>query len=179
MQEVLDDIKITTDSAIPPLQKLEHAMHPLVAFVVMPIFALANAGVVLSGDLATAFASPVALGIIFGLIVGKVCGIVGFVFLFERLKIVKLPKTMSYLHLTGVAFLAAIGFTMSLFITALAFENETYILQAKIGILSASFIAGLIGYFLLNFSLSKTPSTEEELFPAEEEKIEDWVLGRK
>ncbi|WP_086047955.1 Na+/H+ antiporter NhaA [Hugenholtzia roseola] len=179
MQEVLDDIKITTDSAIPPLQKLEHAMHPLVAFVVMPIFALANAGVALSGDIGAAFKSPVALGVMFGLILGKVVGIVGFVFLFEKLKIVKLPKSLTYLHLIGVAFLAAIGFTMSLFITSLAFENETYILQAKIGILSASFIAGLIGYFILKFSLAKPSNLDDDTPSAKEEKMEDWALEGK
>ncbi|MCC5945717.1 MAG: Na+/H+ antiporter NhaA [Bernardetiaceae bacterium] len=156
MQEVLDDIKITTDSAIPPLQKLEHAMHPMVAFVVMPIFALANAGVSFSGFTFGALSNPIPAGIIMGLLLGKTIGIVAFVFITNKIGIVKLPTGMTYLHLLGVALLAAIGFTMSLFITSLAFNNPDYITEAKIGILLASFVAGILGYFILKFSLKPT-----------------------
>lgn len=149
-QKILDEISATTKAALTPLQKLEHSLHPLVAFVIMPIFALANAGVSLSGDLIGNLSSPVSLGIIFGLLFGKVVGIMGGVLLFVKLKIVQLPKGLNMMHILGVSFLAAIGFTMSLFITTLAFQDATYQIQAKIGILFASIIAGLVGYFILN-----------------------------
>jgi Na+:H+ antiporter, NhaA family len=148
-QKILDEIKYTTSSALTPLQKLEHSLHPLVAFIVMPVFALANAGVSLSGDILENLTSKVALGVGLGLIIGKVAGILGSVYLAVKLRITKLPKDVTFLHMTGVAFLAGIGFTMSLFITSLAFTDELYILQAKIGILSASLIAGITGYVIL------------------------------
>ncbi len=153
MQEILDDIKITTDSVIPPLQRLEHSMHNVVAFVVMPVFALANAGVSLGNITLSALSSPIPLGIMLGLLLGKTVGIVGFVFIFNKTGIVKLPSNMSYVQLLGVAMLAAIGFTMSLFITSLAFENPAQIVQAKIAILLASLVAGLLGFLTLHLSL--------------------------
>jgi len=149
-QKILDEIGATTQAALTPLQKLEHSLHPLVAFVIMPIFALANAGVSLSGDLMGNLSSPVSLGIIFGLLFGKVFGIMGGVYLFTKLKIVQLPKGLTMVHMLGVSFLAAIGFTMSLFITTLAFQDANYQIQAKIGILFASIIAGVAGYLILN-----------------------------
>lgn len=148
-QTILNKIERTTNAVIPPLQKLEHALHPLVAFVVIPLFALANAGVSFSGNLFESITSSVSLGVGLGLIGGKVLGIVGSIYVFEKLKLVRLPQSMNYRNLTGVAFLAAIGFTMSLFITSLAFENEAYAYQAKLGIFSASFLAGITGYAIL------------------------------
>lgn len=159
-QRILDEIKATTDSALTPLQKLEHTMHPLVAFLIMPIFALANAGVNLSGDLMGNLTSPVSLGIIFGLIFGKVGGIMGAVFIFTKLKIVTLPAGIRMRHMLGVSFLAAIGFTMSLFITSLAFTTPEYELQAKIGILAASLISGILGFTILN-KTCKAPEGKE------------------
>ncbi len=148
-QLILNKIERTTHAVIPPLQKLEHALHPVVAFGVIPIFALANAGVSFSGNIVDALTSTVSTGVAIGLIAGKVLGIVGFVFIFEKLKLVQLPPSMNYKNLTGVAFLAAIGFTMSLFITSLAFENEAYMYQAKLGIFSASLLAGITGFVIL------------------------------
>ncbi len=148
-QAVLDQIKETTSAAISPLQKLEHALHTMVAFLVMPVFALANAGITFSGSITEALLSPVTMGVMAGLLVGKVAGILGFVYLFDKIKILSLPKVLNYRLLTGAAFLAAIGFTMSLFITSLAFTSETYTYQAKIGILLASLVAGLAGDFIL------------------------------
>ncbi|MGF1532198.1 MAG: Na+/H+ antiporter NhaA [Bernardetiaceae bacterium] len=155
MQEVLDQIKLATDAAIPPLQKLEHGMHGLVAFVVMPIFALANAGVALSGDIGDILSTPISLGVLLGLVIGKTTGIVGFVFAFEKIGLIQRPSGMGYTQLLGLACLAGIGFTMSLFITSLAFESELYIRQAKIAILLASLVAGVAGYLLLRFSAPK------------------------
>jgi NhaA family Na+:H+ antiporter len=115
----------------------------------MPIFALANAGVSFSGDVAAALSSPITLGVGLGLLLGKVTGILGFVLFFKWLGWVQLPPSMSLRHLTGGAFLAGIGFTMSLFITSLAFEQADQLYQAKMGILIASLFTGLIGYSLL------------------------------
>ena len=138
-----------TEDATPPLQRLEHALHPFVNFVILPIFAFANAGVSLGDTSFDAVLSPVLLGVVIGLILGKFTGVILFSKLMVWLKIAALPKNVKWKHVYGIGFLAAIGFTMSLFITDLAFENETYMAQAKIGILLASFIAGIIGYFYL------------------------------
>lgn len=138
-----------TEDATPPLQRLEHALYPFVSFVVLPIFAFANAGVSLGSTSFDAILSPVTFGVIFGLIFGKLLGIVLFSRLMVWFKLASLPHKVKWKHVYGIGFLAAIGFTMSLFITELAFENEDYLAQAKIGILSASLIAGFIGYFYL------------------------------
>lgn len=151
-QVILDKIERTTHAVVPPLQKLEHSLHPLVAFGVIPIFALANAGVSFSGNLVESITSSVSLGVGLGLIGGKVLGILGFIYFFEKLKLVQLPPSMNYKNLTGAAFLAAIGFTMSLFITSLAFENPAYVYQAKLGIFAASLAAGITGYAILRYS---------------------------
>ena len=146
---VLEAVKKDTNSAIPPLQRLEHAMQPFVTFIVLPIFALANAGVSLGVDVQEIFSSNVALGVGLGLLAGKVIGIVGITFLLVKLKIATFPQGMNVKNLVGIAFLAAIGFTMSLFITSLAFTHEIYMTQAKIGIFAASILGGVIGYFIL------------------------------
>jgi len=138
-----------TEDATPPLQRLEHALHPFVSFVVLPIFAFANAGVSLGETSFDSFLSPVMIGVVGGLIFGKFIGVVLFSRLMVWFKIADLPKKVKWKHVYGIGFLAAIGFTMSLFITDLAFENENYMSQAKIGILMASSIAGIIGYFYL------------------------------
>lgn len=146
---VLETVKKDTNRAIPPLQLLEHAMHPFVTFFVLPIFALANAGVSLAVDVQELFSSNVAFGVGIGLLAGKVIGIVGFTFLLVKLKIATFPDGMNLKNLVGTGFLAAIGFTMSLFITSLAFTNEVYMTQAKIGIFVASLLGGVIGYIIL------------------------------
>ncbi|WP_037321524.1 Na+/H+ antiporter NhaA [Salegentibacter sp. Hel_I_6] len=138
-----------TEDATPPLQRLEHALHPFVSFVVLPIFAFANAGVSLNETSLDSILSPVTTGVSVGLIFGKIFGIVLLSRLMVWFKIASLPEKVKWKHVYGIGFLAAIGFTMSLFITELAFANENYISQAKIGILLASLIAGLIGYFYL------------------------------
>lgn len=145
----LEIIKDDTNCAIPPLQRLEHAMHPFVTFVVLPIFALANAGVSLSIDIQELFSNNVALGVSLGLLAGKVIGILGITWLLVKLKVAPFPEGMNMRNLTGISFLASIGFTMSLFITSLAFTNEVHISQAKIGIFAASIIGGIVGYFIL------------------------------
>lgn len=147
---ILERLSTDTKKAITPLQRLEHAMYPLVAFFVIPLFALANAGVTfLDIDLNTLLETNIALGVALGLLLGKTIGIVGFTWISMKLKIASLPTGMNIKNLFGLALLASIGFTMSLFITQLAFDSEIYRTQAKIGIFVASIIGGISGYFIL------------------------------
>lgn len=145
----LEIIKKDTNCAIPPLQRLEHAMHPIVTFIVLPIFALANAGVSVNVDVQELFSTNVALGVSLGLLGGKVIGIVGITWLLVKLRIAPFPEGMNMRNLFGISFLASIGFTMSLFISSLAFTDEIIITQAKIGIFTASIIGGIVGFFIL------------------------------
>lgn len=152
---VLEKIKVGTNMALPPLQRLEHTMHPFVTFFVIPVFALANAGVALDMNVEELLASSVFYGVALGLIGGKVLGVTGFTYLFVKLKIAKFPEGMNLKNLIGIGFLASIGFTMSLFITSLAFKHEMLSIEAKIGIFAASIIGGVIGYLILKNSSSK------------------------
>ncbi len=148
--EILDELKKDTNEAIPPLQKLEHAMHPAVTFIILPIFAIANAGVsLLDIDPEILLSTNVMLGVALGLLFGKVIGVVGFTWLAAKLKIAQFPTGMNLRNLFGLGLLAAIGFTMSLFVTSLAFSHQEYVMQAKIGIFSASIIGGVLGYLVL------------------------------
>jgi NhaA family Na+:H+ antiporter len=147
---LLEEMRILSKQAMTPLQRLEHRLHPLVTFIIMPVFAFANAGVTFNNSIASEMLSPVALGVILGLVIGKVIGVVGVSLLLIQLKIANLPNGMNQRHLIGVGFLASIGFTMSLFVTSLAFEDKTFMLQAKIGIFAASFVGGILGYLILN-----------------------------
>lgn len=157
---VLEKINEATNAATPPLQILEHAMHPVVTFVIIPIFAIANAGVSLYIDPNSLFDTNIALGVALGLLIGKVVGVVGFTAVFIKLKIAELPAGMNIRNLLGVGFLTSIGFTMSLFVTSLAFSHEEYQTQAKIGIFAASLIGGIIGYMILNKDSKKTQNDE-------------------
>lgn len=154
---ILEDVKNDTDCAIPPLQRLEHALHPFVTFVIIPVFAVANAGVsVLDIEFEQLFSNNVAIGVGLGLLVGKVVGIVGFTLLLVKLKIAPFPAGMNLKNLFGVSLLASIGFTMSLFITSLAFVHQEYMVQAKIGIFVASIIGGVLGYIILKAQSAKS-----------------------
>lgn len=147
--EILEEIKSTSSEAETPLQKLEKALNPIVSFLVLPLFALANAGIHLHGEVGQVLLNPISLGIGAGLILGKSIGIVSISRLLVALKLAKLPDAVNWNQLYGVAFLAGIGFTMSLFINELAFVNEEFIYTAKIGILFSSLIAGIIGSIIL------------------------------
>lgn len=159
---VLEDMRIVTKDAMTPLQRLEHRMHPFVSFVIMPVFALANAGVTFSNDIFAEVTSNVTLGVAVGLIFGKVLGVFGISMAVIKLKIANMPEGLTSRHLFGVGFLAAIGFTMSLFVTNLAFTGPTpelvaeHQLQAKLGIFMASLIAGVIGFIILKNIKPKT-----------------------
>ncbi|MGH7230872.1 MAG: Na+/H+ antiporter NhaA, partial [Nitrospiraceae bacterium] len=146
-EAVLGEIEELTRMTEAPLERLERIVHPWVSYLVLPLFALANAGVALSGDmLRDALASPLTLGIAAGLLIGKPAGIVGFSLLAVRAGFATLSKEITWSHVIGVGILGGIGFTVSLFITGLAFEDQQLRAQAKVGILAASLVAGLIGY---------------------------------
>ncbi|KIO76733.1 Na(+)/H(+) antiporter NhaA [Pedobacter lusitanus] len=145
----IEQVKQLTLAAETPLQKIEYALHPWVAFVIMPLFALANAGIVIGADFFTALVNPVSIGVISGLIIGKFAGVLLFTWLMVKTKLAQLPDQANWKHITGVALLAGVGFTMSLFISNLAFENPEFIEQAKYGILIASLIAGVLGITML------------------------------
>ncbi|MCJ8166120.1 Na+/H+ antiporter NhaA [Pontibacter sp. E15-1] len=149
---IVDRIRFYSKAALTPLQRLEHSMTPLVAFVVMPIFALANAGITFSGSFAENLISNVSLGVILGLVLGKFIGIVGVSKIIIKLKLAELPEGLNWRHIYGVALLAGVGFTMSLFITDLAFVSLEHIIQAKIGIFVASTICGISGFLVLRKS---------------------------
>jgi NhaA family Na+:H+ antiporter len=141
-----------------PLQRLEHALHPWVSFVIIPIFALANAGVAVGSNPGALIASPVAIGVLTGLVVGKPVGIVLASWLSVRTGLAKLPHGVKWSHMIGVGFVAGIGFTMSLFITGLAFPQGEASMSAKVGILLASTVAGFIGWVILRRIAPSDPS---------------------
>ena len=133
----------------PLLERMEHGLHPWVAFLVIPVFAFANAGVSLVGLSLGDLLAPLPLGIAAGLIIGKQVGIVGFAWVAVRSGFARLPKNVGWRHIHGLSLLAGIGFTMSLFIGNLAFESPEQIDAVKIGVLGGSLIAALAGYILL------------------------------
>ncbi|MEO6546396.1 MAG: Na+/H+ antiporter NhaA [Ferruginibacter sp.] len=133
---------------------LQHFLHKPVAFVILPIFALANTAIILSGDIAQTLTQNYSLGIALGLIVGKPLGIFLVTFLAVKFGLCKLPEDLNWKSIAAVGFLGGIGFTMSIFITLLAFDNETIINNSKFVILISSLIAGLIGFISLKLTLS-------------------------
>jgi Na+:H+ antiporter, NhaA family len=139
-----------TREAVSPLARLEHLLHPWTSYVVIPVFALANAGVSISrSSLGDALTSGITLGVVAGLVVGKTVGVTIFTWLATRTGITRLPEGVGWGQLVGVAALAGIGFTVSLFITSLAFQTQAIQDAAKVGILIASLLAGLLGALLL------------------------------
>ncbi len=157
---ILLNIKDKIDSIGTPAARLEHSLHLPVALIIIPLFALANAGITIDfNSISTTIVEPISLGIIVGLILGKVLGIFGVSWLAIKLKIATLPQGSTMSQIFGVAFLGGIGFTMSIFVADLAFLNTPeLIFQAKIGILAASLFAGLFGYFWLRY-IAKSAKT--------------------
>lgn len=147
-------LSLTVEDAIPPAIALEYRLHPFQSFVILPLFALFSAGVVFSAETMIGFPTAVSLGVILGLVVGKPVGVLlasWLVIKFARLELGDV--TMG--QLLGAGCLAGIGFTMSIFITELAYTNEEFINQAKVGILFASLAAGILGAVVLNYTLPK------------------------
>ncbi|MFY8160733.1 MAG: Na+/H+ antiporter NhaA [Candidatus Kapaibacteriota bacterium] len=144
----LSDLSIKVQ---PALHRLEHNLDKWVGLIIMPIFALANCGVDLSNFTFKSLIEPVSLGIIIGLFIGKIVGVYSAVYLAIKFKIASLPENVNLKHIFGVSILCAIGFTMSLFVTGLSFgTGSEYENFAKIGILTASISAGILGYIYLN-----------------------------
>ncbi|MCP4124789.1 MAG: Na+/H+ antiporter NhaA [Bacteroidetes bacterium] len=146
----IDHIYKASSFAKSPVQRLEHLFHPFVAFVIMPLFALVNAGIPLKGDLIGALTGSVSLGIIAGLFIGKQIGITLFTWVAVKLKLGELPEDLNWKHIYGLACLAGVGFTMSLFISHLAFTDPVLIQQSKIGILAGSILSGIMGWLVLH-----------------------------
>ncbi|MDO6445608.1 Na+/H+ antiporter NhaA [Colwellia sp. 1_MG-2023] len=146
-----------------PLKSLEHNLHSLVAFIILPIFAFANAGINFTGVGLEQIISPVPLGIILGLVVGKQIGVFGFCFIAIKLGFAKLPENMNWTLLYGIAMLCGVGFTMSLFVGSLAFEQDSAspIFQDRLGIVVGSLISGISGYLLINSAVKKLPDSSD------------------
>lgn len=149
---LMSDIENLSKKAHTPLQKLEHALHPVTAYFILPVFALSNAGVHIDGRIDDMMIHPISLGIVAGLVLGKFLGISLFSRLMVKLKIAILPEGVSWNQIYGAAFLAGIGFTMSIFISDLAFKDEAFKQIAKVGIICASILSALIGMVWLRMT---------------------------
>ncbi len=146
-----------------PLKSLEHNLHSLVAFIILPVFAFANAGISFAGIGVEEVMAPVPLGIIVGLIVGKQLGVFGFCFIAIKLGFAQLPTNVSWRLLYGVAILCGVGFTMSLFIGSLAFnqgDSSNIVFQDRLGIVIGSLISGVLGYFVIKGGVDKLSKTD-------------------
>ncbi|QGY38801.1 Na+/H+ antiporter NhaA [Pseudodesulfovibrio cashew] len=151
-QVALHSIEHAYNDATTPLQNIEHALHPWVAFCIMPVFALANAGVALKADVFRDLLTPVSMGIFVGLVVGKQIGVTGACWIISKLGLAKFPDRTTLVHLWGASCLAGVGFTMSIFIANLAFDEGSRLVElSKIAILFASLVAGGLGYFVLKY----------------------------
>jgi NhaA family Na+:H+ antiporter len=163
-QAAAQTLEVIAERIQTPLQRLERTLNPWVAYLIVPVFAFANAGVDLSGDLAEALTNPISLGIIAGLLIGKPLGITLFSWLAVKLGIADLPFSVTWPQLFGASWLAGIGFTMALFIASSAFASPELLSLAKMSILLASLIASVVGFGLLLL----TTSTQESVSALEE-----------
>jgi Na+:H+ antiporter, NhaA family len=152
-REAIKTLNSLSEETQVPSQRLEHTLHPWVTFAIMPLFALANAGISFNLRLSSLILSPISLGIIAGLVLGKQVGISLATWITVKLNLADLPEGVTWRQIYATGWLAGIGFTMSLFISELAFTSNTSQEAAKIGILIASLITGLIGYTLLRLSI--------------------------
>lgn len=149
-QQILGNMHEVSSKAQSPMHRMEHDTRPLAMFLIIPIFALANAGVVLESELLGSITEPVAIGVILGLFLGKPIGIVLFSWVSIKMNITAMPSKANWRQIIGIGFLAGIGFTMSLFINGLAFEGSNLTELAKMGILAASLISGIVGWIILS-----------------------------
>lgn len=150
----IDDLQDWTEKFQSPLQNLEHRLHGWVAYFIIPIFALANAGVLIDSSVHLDFA--LVVNIIICLLLGKGIGVASFVLIAQKLRLIEIPREISIKEIIGVSFLAGIGFTMAIFIANLAFTSTPeFVDSAKIGILIGSFISAIVGYFILRSGSKK------------------------
>lgn len=148
---------------ISPLEKLEHKLHFPVNFLIMPIFALTNTNITFNSEMVQGITSTLGLGIVGGLVIGKLLGINIFSFIAIKMKLSDLPQGSSWTHMIGVGLLAGIGFTMSIFIALLSFKGEILIQdEAKFAILIASFLSAVLGFTILKMSSRKAQEIEED-----------------
>ena len=145
-------IPLTDRTGASPLHRLEHALTPWVNFAIIPLFAFANAGVVLAGLSLADLAAPLPLGAGLGLFLGKMVGVFGVTWAMIRLGLAQLPEGAGWSQIFGIACLAGIGFTMSLFIGGLSFDDQALMNQVRLGVLAGSFLAGVLGWAVLRFS---------------------------
>ena len=148
-----------------PLHSLEHGLAPYVLFLIVPIFAFANAGVSLEGLSLADLMAPLPLGIALGLVLGKQIGVFGLTWLTVKSGLAQLPHGVTWVHIYGLACLAGIGFTMSLFIGSLSFGDAALMDAVRLGVLSGSLVSGLIGFTVLR--LSSNPAVEDDAQPAQ------------
>ncbi len=148
LQSAIEALGDSCEKVQPPLHRLEHALHPWVTFLIMPVFALANAGVAFEGR-AENLTEPVMLGVMLGLLLGKPIGITLAAWLAVRTKLASLPAGLTWSHIHGAGWLGGIGFTMSLFVAGLAFRDERLLAISKVGVLAGSTLAGIAGSALL------------------------------
>ncbi len=159
---IVQTIENNCHKVMTPLQRFEHSLNPWVSFFIMPVFALANAGVLVSGDLASALLDEISIGIIAGLFLGKQLGIFIFSWISIKTGLASKPAGVTWKQIYSAGILAGIGFTMSLFISNLAFTENELLDIAKIGILSASVLSGIIGYSMLRASGKNVVETTAE-----------------
>ena len=151
-ESIVAEVEKLSQGTEGPMERLQRVIHPWTSFVILPIFALANAGIVISWDsLTEAAASPITLGILVALPVGNALGIFGMTWLTVRLGLGRLPSYVTWLQVLGVGMLGGIGFTVSIFVAGIAFEDPVLSDQAKIGVFGASLFAGAVGYLFLRF----------------------------
>lgn len=156
-QTIVEQIEDLSRGTEGPMERLEGIVHPWVSFAILPIFALANAGIVFtSNTLSEAVASPITLGVAVALLAGNPLGVLGMTWLAVRLGIGQLPASVKWRHVLGTGFLAGIGFTVAIFISGIAFDDSALTDQAKVGIFGASIIAGVIGYLFLRFTNARS-----------------------
>ncbi len=153
-------IPLTDKYGKSPLHSLENALSPYVLYLIVPIFAFANAGVELTGIRFSDLLTPVPLGISAGLVLGKMVGVFGMTFVLVKLGLARLPHEANWTHMFGLSLLAGIGFTMSLFIGGLSFEDQTTMNLVRLGVLSGSVIAAVSGYFILSMASRRQPVAE-------------------
>ena len=153
---IVDQIENNCEKILTPLQRFEHDLHPWVSFFIMPVFALANAGVTIGDGLIQALTNPISLGIVLGLFIGKQIGIFSFSYLAVKLKFASEPEGVSWKKIYAASVLAGIGFTMSLFIANLAFNSPELLNISKVGILTGSLLSGIVGFIILRSTLNKS-----------------------
>ena len=148
--DTVHSLSYVAHEVTPPATRLEHALFPWVYFLILPLFALTNADVsFISGDMGALFGNSAMYGVFFGLLFGKPIGILLMSFILVKLKLAQLPANCNWMHMAGAGILGGVGFTMAIFVANLAFANPADITAAKVGILSASTIAGVLGYLFL------------------------------